>query len=42
MKFGHTLRTSLNPDWTANYVGKKRITYLFLLIDTRPNQANFT
>lgn len=22
MKFGHTLRTSLNPDWTFHYVGK--------------------
>lgn len=24
MKFGHTLRTSLNPEWTFHYVGKKK------------------
>ena len=33
MKFGQTLRTSLNPDWTVNYVGKYRMGSSFFLDD---------
>lgn len=41
MKFGHTLRTSLNPDWTFHYVGKNLILYMFVRkSETNPTKTN--